>query len=163
MHCQGIKSQSLLRFFACHLVHPKVLRVLYSSEHYIPQSLYVCMLSRFSCVQLFVTLWTVAWWALLPMGFSRQEYWSGLPCPPPGDLTDPGIECTSFVSPSLQIDFQGMSQGSLIPQSLVFLNLLFILYWNIVDLQCCVSFKYIAKWFSYAYTFIHSFSDSFPI
>ena len=49
------------------------------------------MLSHFSRVQLFVTLWTVACQAPLSMGFSRQGYWSGLPCPPPGDLPDPGI------------------------------------------------------------------------
>ena len=41
---------------------------------------------RFIHVWLFATLWTVAYQALLSMGFSRQEYWSGLPCPPPGDL-----------------------------------------------------------------------------
>ena len=39
------------------------------------------------------------------MGFSRQEYWSGLPCPPPGDLPDPGIELTSPVSPALAGQF----------------------------------------------------------
>ena len=42
-----------------------------------------CVQSCFSCVRLFTTLWTVACQALLPMGFSRQEYWSDLPCPPP--------------------------------------------------------------------------------
>ena len=42
--------------------------------------------------------------ALLSMGFSRQEYWSGLPCPPPGDLPHPGIEPASPVSPALQVD-----------------------------------------------------------
>ena len=47
-------------------------------------SLTVCMLSRFSCVQLSVAPWTVAHQTPLSMGFSRQEYWSGLPCPPPG-------------------------------------------------------------------------------
>ena len=52
----------------------------------------VCMLSLFSRVRLFVTLWTVAVQAPLSMGFSRQEYWSGLPCPPLGDLPYPGIE-----------------------------------------------------------------------
>ena len=45
-----------------------------------------------SCVQLFSTLWTVAHQAPLSMGFSRQEYWSGLPFPSPGDLPNPGIE-----------------------------------------------------------------------
>ena len=44
------------------------------------------VLSHFRYVQLFVTPWTVVCQAPLPMGFSRQEYWSGLPCPPPGDL-----------------------------------------------------------------------------
>ena len=45
-----------------------------------------------SRVRLFVTPWTVAYQAPLSMGFSRQEYWSGLPFPSPGDLPDPGIE-----------------------------------------------------------------------
>ena len=45
-----------------------------------------------SPVRLFVTPWTVAYQAPLSMGFSRQEYWSGLPFPSPGDLDDPGIE-----------------------------------------------------------------------
>ena len=57
----------------------------------------VCMLSLFSCVQFFATLWTVALQGPLSMGFSRQEYWSGLPCLPPGyHLPDPGIELASF-------------------------------------------------------------------
>ena len=43
---------------------------------------HTCMLSHFICVRLFVTLWTVAPQAPLSMGFSSQEYWSGLPCPP---------------------------------------------------------------------------------
>ena len=59
------------------------------------------MLSCYSRVQLCVTLWTVARQAPLCMGFSRQEYWSGLPCPPPGDLNDPGIEPPSPASASL--------------------------------------------------------------
>ena len=51
----------------------------------------VCVFSRFSCVWLFATPWTVAHQVSLSMGFPRQEYRSGLPCPPPGDLPDPGI------------------------------------------------------------------------
>ena len=50
---------------------------------------------------LFDTLWTVAHQAPLSMKFSRQEYWSGLPFPPPGDLPDPGIEPASLISPAL--------------------------------------------------------------
>ena len=49
----------------------------------------MCVLSR---IQLFVTPWAVAHQAFLSMGFPRQEYWSRLPFPPPGDLSDPGTE-----------------------------------------------------------------------
>ena len=59
------------------------------------------MLTHFSRVQLFATLWTVACQAPLSMGFSRQEYWSRLPCLRPGGLPDPGIEPGS---PALQAD-----------------------------------------------------------
>ena len=58
--------------------------------------------------QLCLTLcdpWTVAHQALLSMGFSRQEYWSGLPCPSPGDLPDPGTEPVSLLSPALASGF----------------------------------------------------------
>ena len=63
-----------------------------------------CMLHSFSHVQLFATLQTVACQAPLSMGFSRKEFWSGLPCPPPGYLPNPGIEPTSLASPELQAD-----------------------------------------------------------
>ena len=62
------------------------------------------MLSCFSHIQLFVTLWSVALWAPLSIGFSRQEYLSRLPCSPPRELPDPGIEPTSPVFPALQVD-----------------------------------------------------------
>ena len=48
-----------------------------------------------------MTPWTVAHQALLSMGVSRQEHWSGLPCPLPGDLPNPGIEPASLKSPAL--------------------------------------------------------------
>ena len=60
-----------------------------------------CVLSVFTHVRLFVTPRTVAHQAPLSMGFSRKEYWSGLPCPPPGDLPDSGIEPVSLTSPAL--------------------------------------------------------------
>ena len=53
------------------------------------------------CVWLFVTLWTIVHKAPLSMGFSKQEYWSGLPFPPSGDLPDPGIESVSPMFPAL--------------------------------------------------------------
>ena len=64
-------------------------------------SLAVRVLSHFSRVQLFATQWTVAHQAPLSMGFSRQEHWSGLPCPPPGDLSIPWMETASPLSPAL--------------------------------------------------------------
>ena len=60
----------------------------------------MCALSL-SHVQLFVAPWTTAHKAPLSMGFSRQEYWSEFPFPPPGDLPNPGIETASPVAPEL--------------------------------------------------------------
>ena len=64
---------------------------------------YACMLSHFSSVQLFAMLWTVAHQAPLSMGLSQQEYWSGLPFPPPGNLPNPGIEPESLTSLALAV------------------------------------------------------------
>ena len=61
----------------------------------------VCMLSPISCVQLFVTPWTVAHQISLSMEFSRQEYWNGLLFPTSGDLPDPGIKPEFPVAPEL--------------------------------------------------------------
>ena len=61
---------------------------------------YMRAVSCFSHVQLFATLWAVACQAPLSMGFSKQEYWSRLPCPPLGDLSDSGIKPTSLTSPA---------------------------------------------------------------
>ena len=74
-----------------------------------------------SRVRLFATPWTVAYEALPSMGFSRQDYWSGLPCPPPGDLPDPGIESrsTALQADSLPTELQRkpMGKGALIWES----------------------------------------------
>ena len=68
------------------------------------------LLSCFGHVLLCATLWAAARQAPLSMGLSRQEYWSGLPCPPSGDLPDPGIKPRS---PALQADSLPLShQGS---------------------------------------------------
>ena len=63
---------------------------------------HVCVLSR---VWLYVTPWTIAHQASLPMEFSRQEYWTGLPPPTPGDLSDSGIKPTSLGSSALASGF----------------------------------------------------------
>ena len=65
---------------------------------------YCCVMHvyyHFSQVQLFETLWTIASQAPLSMGFSRQEYWSGLPCPLPRDLSNPGMEPVLLLSPCI--------------------------------------------------------------
>ena len=62
---------------------------------------HACVLSHFSRVQFFATLWTIARQTPLSMGFSRQEYWSGLPHPPPRDLPGPGTEPVLLTSPAL--------------------------------------------------------------
>ena len=73
------------------------------------QHMYSCMRLVFglvlSCVRFFVTPWTVAHQAPLSMGFSRQDYWSGLPFPSPGDLPSPGVKPISLVSPALEGGF----------------------------------------------------------
>ena len=64
----------------------------------------VCMLSLFSRAQLFEILLTVAHQTPLSLGFSRQEYWSGLPFPPLRDFPDPGIKPATPAAPALQAD-----------------------------------------------------------
>ena len=76
---------------------------------------HVCVLSHFSHVQHFATPWTVAHQASLPMGFSRQEYWSGLLCLPPGHLPDTGIELVSLRSPALASGFFTISLYLFLP------------------------------------------------
>ena len=102
------KNTKLLRYTSCPRLTTRTIWVVannqnkhwwtehrcsYSNEQKCTKCLPVmCMLSCFSSVWFFATLWTVARRLLHPWGFSRQEYWSGLPGPPPGDLPNPGIE-----------------------------------------------------------------------
>ena len=97
------------------------------------------MLSRFSHV---ATPWTVALQAPLSMRFSKQEYKSGLPCPSPKDLPNPGIKPASLISQALAGRFFATS-----------------LTWEI---QCVYVYVYIYT-YTYTYTYVHTFffSDSF--
>ena len=72
-----------------------------SNQCLIKARVHMCVWNCFSCVWLFAALWTVAHQVLLSMGFSRQEYRSGLLCPSPGDLPEPGTELESLISPAL--------------------------------------------------------------
>ena len=60
-----------------------------------------CMLRHYSVISDSAILWTVACQAPLSMGFSKQKHWSGLPCPPPGDLPNLGVKCMSLKCPAL--------------------------------------------------------------
>ena len=131
-----------------------------------------------SYVWLFVTPWTVAYWAPLSMGFSRREYWSGLPCPPPGDLPNIGIKPRS---PALQRSHQGsprilewvaypFSRASSWPRNRTRLILclccrqIFFFYvfffpfifisWRLITLQCCSGFCHTLTWISHGFTCI---------
>ena len=67
-----------------------------------PSASFMCAcVSHLSRVQLFAILWAIVHQAPLSMEFSRHEYWSGLPCPPPGDLPDPGIKPVFLTSPAV--------------------------------------------------------------
>ena len=94
-------SHSVLQVLPC---QDQLLHCLAKCLVPVTRSLQACVLSHFSQVRPFVTLWTVAHQAPLSMGFFRQEYWSGLPRTPPGDLPDPRIEPESPASPALQVD-----------------------------------------------------------
>ena len=93
------ETEDWVFFLVCHnfnlLLHP---------YDYIGQKKERKKVKSLSHVQLFATLWTVAHQAPLSMGFSRPEYWSGLPCPPPGDLPNPGTEPMAPVSSASQVD-----------------------------------------------------------
>ena len=88
----------------------------------------VCVLHHFGWIRLSVILQTVSCQARLSMRFPRQEYWSGLPCPAPGDLPDPGIEPTSTASPALQA-------GSLPTEPPPKPNICYSIYINIIYLK----------------------------
>ena len=99
----------------------------------------LCVYSR-SGVRLFVTRWTVVRQAPLSMGFSRQEYWNGLPFPPPGDHPDPGIEPTSLLSSALVGGFFTPEPPGMYAQSLNCVWLfatpwLYLCPWNFLNLR----------------------------
>ena len=85
------------------MIYSKSLAILPFIEKSVdPCDRHICWCDRHICWC--ASPWTVAHQLLLSMEFSRQEYWSGLPFPPPGDLPDPRIKPTSPVSPTLQVD-----------------------------------------------------------
>ena len=102
-------------------------------------SLCCAVLTHFSPVQLFGTLWTVACQDPLSMGFPRQQYWSELPFPSLGDLSDPGVEPRAFAPPALAgVFFTTEPPGK--PQYLSHFNYNYnpLYYYNISGLKTCL-------------------------
>ena len=100
----GKLDEGFLYYFLQTFVRSKVT----SKKHFLKDSLTakrkhndICVINCFSMVRLFATLWTVSYQVLLSTGFSREECWSGFPCPPPRDLPDPGIKPKSLRFPAL--------------------------------------------------------------
>ena len=106
-------------------------------QSYVYSTMHVCMLSGFTCVQLFTTLWTVDCQSPLSMGFFKQEYWDGLTCSPPGHLPDPGIE------PAVASWIRS-----------VYFGLKFILY-LVIQIVPALAFGSFFRWLSFLF---HSFS-----
>ena len=110
-------------------------------DYFVLLNIYMYMLSCFSHVWVFATLWTMACQAPLSMGFSRREYWSELPCPPPGDLPNPGITAASLASPALAGGF-----WSLVPprihMCLLIENYLLIENWTHVSCVSCIASRF---------------------
>ena len=79
-------------------------RIYLTMIYWVPTVIKTVVVPSLSRAQLFATLWTVAFRTPLSKGFSRQEYWSGLPCPPPGDLPDRRVKPVPLLSPVLQAD-----------------------------------------------------------
>ena len=99
-----------------------------------------CVLSCFSRVQHFVTPWTIACQAPLSMGFSGQEYWSGLPRPPPRDLPHPGIK---YASPALQVGSLWLSHQGSTKMNMLTIGI------NMATLPTLLRPVYFFKWISY--------------
>ena len=117
----GLLVPSLI--FTC-FIHPgphSFLLVIWSvfSHTYTSVRAFWCVLSCFSCVWLFVSLWAIACQASLSLQFSRQESWRGLPCPSSGDLPDPGIEPVSLKPAALAGKFftTGATWRSVLPKT----------------------------------------------
>ena len=119
----------------CHHSLPPQMPEQMRSMHVCAKS--ACVLSHFSHTRLCVTLWTAARQAPLSVRFSRQKYWSGLPCPPPENLPDPGIEPASLMSPTLAGRFYTTSTVSVLHLICWDCLRLFHISAEVKGLDCC--------------------------
>ena len=91
----------------CVYIYSVYYMYIYIHTHTHTQYIYICIYycaQSLSCVQLCSPMDCSLPGSSQSIGFFRQKYWSGLPCPPPGDLPNPGIESASPVAPALQVD-----------------------------------------------------------
>ena len=104
------------------------------------------MLTYFGSVQLFATPWTITYQAPLSIGFSRQEYWSGLPCPPLGDIPNTGIELASLMSPALAGRFLTTSATWEDPCMYIHVSICICVFWyNFLKSLCITLFCFFKK------------------
>ena len=102
-----------------------------------------------------MTLWTVACQAPLSMGFSGQEYWSGLPCPPPGDLLDARIEHVTCGSCTADRFFTAEPPGKCSKFNIyLFIVLLICLFLALLDLRCFLVLSHCGEW-GYSLVAVH--------
>ena len=107
----------------------------------------VCVLSCFSHVYLFVTLWTLAYQTPLSMGFSRQQYWSGLPFPSLEDLSDPGIKLESPALASGWLVASTPSATWKAPVNMyVYMSVFFSFYWLSLGHQKTYHIPVLGQW-----------------
>ena len=101
MFYSSFNEANILRFQSSKEIRVTTIKDIIIFSYYLYEFICAYVLSHFSHVWLCATPWTVAHQAPLSMGFSRQEYWSGFPCSPPGHLPNPGIELAPLMSPTL--------------------------------------------------------------
>ena len=117
-HKQTIIDKCKIRFSTLQANQGTMVRGTYKVSYFLIKKIHrsiSCMRSCSVAQLLFATVWTVAHQAPLSMGFSRQEYWSGLPCPPLGDPPDPGIKPALHTN-SLPLSHRGNSLNIILPE-----------------------------------------------
>ena len=149
MVCVGCASEAVLNSTGCiffghwqYLLHTCFNQWRKISSRLHISKCVLCVLSQFNHARLFVTLWAVARQIPLSIGSFKQECWSGLPCPSPGDLPDSAIEPSQLSNPGF-LHFLHSE-----------MSFFFLISWRLITLQCCSGFCHTLTWISLGYTCI---------
>ena len=129
---------------------------------------WLIILNTFVCMHVlfFVTLWTIAHQAPLSTGFSRQEHWSRLPCPPPGDLPDSGIKSTSLGAPTLEAESLPLNhQESPIEHFYIHLLVICMSLLEKCLFKCSVHLKFFIELYEFLYSLYNNWLSNkcFPV